>query len=478
MNRLSIRWKLVLVTLMTSAIAQLFAGLILAVYDSRTFESQKTREVGAEAAILASSVTASLAFGDAKAAREYLGALKANPEIDAAAIYGPEGTVFANYSRAGPDTPAVPDKVPTYGDDLQGNHLSVVVPVVEDQNSLGTVYLLAAVEPAGQRFFRYSLIILGALSLSLIVAIPVSMRLNRTVSDPIRDIAAAARRITDGDLAHDLPTTGRQDEIGLLMRAFGQMVAGLREMTSELERRVAHRTAELEAANRELESFSYSVSHDLRAPLRAIDGFALMIEEDYADRLDDEGRRLLSVVRDSARRMGVLIDELLAFSKFGRQAIHLAPTDMAALVREVWAEVERGAATATVDFRLSALPAAAADRPLLRQVWMNLLSNAAKYSGGNAHPVVEVVGEETDRDIVYRVKDNGAGFDMKYYDKLFGVFQRLHSAAEFPGTGVGLAIVQRIIIRHGGQVWAEGKVGNGATFFFSLPKGAVPSHAA
>lgn len=474
MNRLSIRWKLVLVTLLTSAIAQLFAGLILAAYDSRTFQSQKTREVRAEAAILASSVTASLAFGDAQAAREYLDALKANPEIDAAAIYGPDGTVFASYSRTAPNAPEVPDRIAGHGEGLHGNHLSVVVPVVEDRNPLGTVYLLASVEPAGQRFFRYSLIILGALSVSLIVAIPVSMRLNRTVSDPIRDIAAAARRITDGDLAHDLPTTGRQDEIGLLMRAFGQMVAGLREMTGELERRVAHRTAELEAANRELESFSYSVSHDLRAPLRAIDGFALMIEEDYGDRLDDEGRRLLKVVRDSARRMGVLIDELLAFSKFGRQAINLAPTDMAALVREVWVEVERGTASAPVDFRISALPAVAADRPLLRQVWVNLLSNAAKYSGGNTHPVVEVVGEETDREVVYRVRDNGAGFDMKYYDKLFGVFQRLHTAAEFPGTGVGLAIVQRIIIRHGGRVWAEGKVGDGATFFFALPRIASP----
>ena len=474
MNRLSIRWKLVLVTLLTSAIAQLFAGLILAAYDSRVFQSQKTREVSAEAAILASSVTASLAFGDAKAAGEYLDALKANPEIDAAAIYGSDGTVFASYSRASPNAPEVPDRIAGDGAGLHGDHLSVVVPVVEDRNPLGTVYLLTAVEPAGQRFFRYSLIILGALSFSLIVAIPVSMRLNRTVSDPIREIAAAARRITDGDLAHDLPTTGRQDEIGLLMRAFGQMVASLREMTGELERRVAHRTAELEAANRELESFSYSVSHDLRAPLRAIDGFALMIEEDYGDRLDDEGRRLLTVVRDSARRMGVLIDELLAFSKFGRQAINLAPTDMAALVREVWAEVERGTPSAPVDFRISALPVVAADRPLLRQVWVNLLSNAAKYSGGNTHPVVEVVGEETDREVVYHVRDNGAGFDMKYYDKLFGVFQRLHTAAEFPGTGVGLAIVQRIVIRHGGRVWAEGKVGDGATFFFALPRNASP----
>jgi light-regulated signal transduction histidine kinase (bacteriophytochrome) len=256
------------------------------------------------------------------------------------------------------------------------------------------------------------------------------------------------------------------------------MVASLREMTGELERRVVHRTAELEAANKELEAFSYSVSHDLRAPLRAIDGFALMIEEDYADRLDDEGRRLLSVVRDSARRMGALIDELLAFSKYGRQAINLASTDMNSVVREVWVEIERGAASAPsaatpIVFQLSAIPAAPADRPLIKQVWTNLLSNAAKYSGKSPQPVVEVSAEETDREIVYRVKDNGAGFDMKYYDKLFGVFHRLHSTAEFPGTGVGLAIVQRIVIRHGGRVWAEGAVGAGASFFFSLPKEAA-----
>jgi light-regulated signal transduction histidine kinase (bacteriophytochrome) len=168
--------------------------------------------------------------------------------------------------------------------------------------------------------------------------------------------------------------------------------------------------------------------------------------------------------------MGTLIDNLLAFSKFGRQSLNSAHVDMVAMVHEVCAEIQSAPSRPAVVFDISVLPAAQGDRPMLRQVWSNLLSNAAKYSSARDRPTVEVSGEKTEREIIYRVRDNGAGFDMKYYAMLFGVFQRLHTDAEFPGTGVGLAIVERIVIRHGGRVWAEGEVGVGATFFFSLPR--------
>ena len=236
-----------------------------------------------------------------------------------------------------------------------------------------------------------------------------------------------------------------------------------------IENRVHTLNAQLEAANKELEAFSYSVSHDLRAPLRAVDGYARMVEEDYGAQLDDEGRRLLGVVRDEAGRMGQLIDDLLAFSRSGRQAMQLAPVDMDALAQEVLREL--GAQYPAVQVSVAALPAATADRALLRQVWMNLLGNAFKYSSKCSAPHVEIGARAHGAELEYWVRDNGAGFDPRYADKLFGVFQRLHHAEEFPGTGVGLAIVQRVVARHGGRVAAAGKPGEGARFSFTLPAG-------
>ncbi len=241
------------------------------------------------------------------------------------------------------------------------------------------------------------------------------------------------------------------------------------ETQAELERRVRERTVELERANRELESFSYSVSHDLRAPVRAIEGFARILEEEAGERLDSEMRRYLAMVRDNGRRMGVLIESLLEFSRLGRRPLALVDTDMAALARDVFEELA-GGLPKTPEFVIGAMPHARCDRALVRQVWTNLLSNAIKFTGKTPAPRIAVGGDPKDGESVYYVCDNGAGFDMRYYEKMFGVFQRLHGDQEFHGTGVGLALVQRIVERHGGRIWAEGKVGEGATFWFSLPR--------
>jgi signal transduction histidine kinase len=240
------------------------------------------------------------------------------------------------------------------------------------------------------------------------------------------------------------------------------------EARAELERRVRERTADLERANRELEGFSYSVSHDLRAPVRAIEGFARILEEEAGGKLDPEARKYLTMVRDNGRRMGVLIESLLEFSRLGRRALNLADADMASLARDVFEELSGGLPN-TPEFALEPMPRARCDRALVRQVWTNLISNAIKFTGKAPAPRIEAGGSARDGESVYYLKDNGAGFDMRYYDKMFGVFQRLHGEHEFAGTGVGLALVQRIVERHGGRIWAEGKVGEGATFWFSLP---------
>ena len=242
----------------------------------------------------------------------------------------------------------------------------------------------------------------------------------------------------------------------------------VRRHADELEQSVRDRTAELRASNQALEGFSYSVSHDLRAPLRAVSGYAAMLEEDHGHQLDDEGRRLLRVVCDSAARMGQLIDDLLRFSRLGRQPVGAATVEMRSLAREVVEELAPEHPAASFD--LGEVPAATGDRMLLRQVWVNLIGNALKYSAKHASPRVEIGGRTENGEVVYWVGDNGAGFDMRYVDKLFRVFQRLHGDHEFSGTGVGLAIVERVISRHGGRVWAEGEVGRGARFFFSLPQ--------
>ncbi len=245
----------------------------------------------------------------------------------------------------------------------------------------------------------------------------------------------------------------------------------IRELNSALH----SKAVQLESTNKELESFSYSVSHDLRAPLRAIDGFAEIIEEDYRDKLDGEGRRYLAVIRQNGKRMGALIDDLLEFSRLGRQPVASAEVNVESLVREVVQEVlaaERSQSDGdhvapTID--IGPLPAARGDRGLLRQVWVNLISNAVKYSSKSRQPVISVSGRRVDAETHYSVRDNGVGFNMDYAEKLFGVFQRLHRNDEFGGTGVGLAIVHRVVTRHGGRVWAEGSVNHGAVFSFALP---------
>ena len=251
--------------------------------------------------------------------------------------------------------------------------------------------------------------------------------------------------------------------------------------SDELELRVHERTEELQAANKELEAFSYSVSHDLRAPLRAVDGYAQMLEEDYGSKLDAEGNRLLVMVRASSRKMGELIDDLLAFSRLGREPLQTRPVQLDSLVHQIIDETRPSHNGRTIDFVVGNLGTAEADPALLKQVLANLLSNAIKFTRDKDPAVVEVGCRNGGGPAVYYVKDNGAGFDMKYYDKLFGVFQRLHSTAEYPGTGVGLAIVQRVIHRHGGRVWAESTPGEGATFCFTLQhdaQGAATSGAA
>jgi PAS domain S-box-containing protein len=245
----------------------------------------------------------------------------------------------------------------------------------------------------------------------------------------------------------------------------------LRNYSKDLEQRVILRTEQLEAANKELEAFSYSVSHDLRAPLRSVHGFTKILLEDYEANLDEEGKRICGIISSSATQMGELIDDLLSFSRIGRSSLNPSEIDMKKMAKVVFEGMTSPSERKRIKLKIGKLSSAFGDITLFGQVWTNLISNAIKYSSKIDVSEINIGSESDGKMITYFVKDNGVGFDMNYKHKLFSVFQRLHSEAEFEGNGVGLAIVQRIILKHGGKVWAEGEVGKGATFYFSLPEG-------
>jgi signal transduction histidine kinase/uncharacterized membrane protein len=243
----------------------------------------------------------------------------------------------------------------------------------------------------------------------------------------------------------------------------------VRQLNAELEERVVQRTKQLEIANQELEAFSYSVSHDLRSPLRAIDGFARMLQEDYGQTFDYEAHRYLNVIRDNAQRMGTLIDDLLNLARLNRKEISKQTIFPKDLIDQIVHDLRPSWGDREIEFAIADLPPYQADLSLFTQVWINLLSNAIKYTSKIDHAYIEIGSMVINSEIVYFIRDNGAGFDMQYANKLFGVFHRMHLDDEFEGTGIGLAIVQRIIHKHGGRIWAEAAINQGATFYFTIP---------
>lgn len=264
-------------------------------------------------------------------------------------------------------------------------------------------------------------------------------------------------------------TADRLQILNLLLSTYDAAIQRNEELT-RIRKALEQRSADLEVANKGLEGFAASVSHDLRSPLNLIGGYADLLEQGYGEQLDDKGRRFLSVITSKTRHMASLIDSLLTFARSTRQSVNKEWVDMAEMVAQVVASaLHNGTSGVPPDIRVGPLPRAPADRVLIQQVWTNLISNAVKYSGKSPSPRIDILGEEQGGEYVYTVRDNGIGFDMAHYDRLFRMFERLQSAKEFEGNGVGLPIVQQIVSRHGGRVWAESAVLSGATFHFTLP---------
>jgi signal transduction histidine kinase len=492
----SISRKLTALTLLISGAVVVLACGTLLVYEVITFRRAMVRTQTTLAGVIATNSTAALAFDNRTDAANVLSALAAEPHLSAAALYDADGRLFATYPD-GLDPAAVPASPGPAGARFTMRELSVSQPVRAGTRQLGTVYLRSDLAAMYERFSLYGAMIAGVILVSGIVAMLLSARLQHHVSRPLLALAGTARIVTRERDYSIRAERFNDDELGELTDAFNTMLARVQEqdlslrqahdhlrhevderaraeeavraLNVTLEERVAERTAALAAVNKELESFSYSVSHDLRAPLRHVLGFVELLQKELEGQLSERAQRYFETVRRSSSEMGQLIDDLLAFSRTTRSEMRETVVPLDRLVHAVIETLDPATRGREIVWRIDPLPDVVGDPTLLRQVFANLVDNAVKYSRMRSPASIEIgtMPGEGGRVVVF-VRDNGAGFDMTYAQKLFGVFQRLHRAEEFEGTGIGLATAERIVARHGGRIWAESAVDRGATFYVAL----------
>jgi signal transduction histidine kinase len=497
-----IRRKTMAIILLTSGAVLLLTCTSLFVYEFVAYRESTARSLATLGKVIAANSTAALAFENQDDAKEILGALKAEPHIVAACLYDSNGKVFSTYPP-GLSIEALPAAPKQDGHQFESASLSSILPVAQGTKRLGTLYLKSDMGAIYERFRLYGGIVVLVITVSFLLAYTLSRALQKQISEPILALAETAKAVSDRRDYSVRATKLGEDELGYLTDTFNLMLGQIQEqnaslkekeerlakalasseaageqvrrLNENLEARVRQRTQQLEAANKELEAFSYSVSHDLRAPLRHLNGFVELLDNSAGDALNEKCRRYLKIISQSGEQMGQLIDDLLAFARMGRVEMREEPVDLARLVQDTIRSLQPEIKDRRVVWKYDGLPLVEGDPSLLKQVFVNLLSNAVKYTRPRETAQIEIgCASETAEEVVMFVRDNGVGFDMKFADKLFGVFQRLHRAEEFEGTGIGLANVRRIIVRHGGRIWAESAVNAGATFYFSLRKPQLP----
>src|SRR6266478_6281729 len=457
----SITKKLTRMNMLVSGAALLIACVAFVAYDLVTFRQAMVYNLSIQAQMAGANSVSPLLFNDPQAAENTLSALKAAPSVISAGIYTLDGRPFATYWRDRNGQDQTLPKVPasqTEAHWFKDGQLVLVRTIVFEGKPTGTVYIRSDLREMTHRLKRYAGIAAIVLAASLIAALLIASIFQRAVAEPIVHLAEIARIVSrEKNYGMRATPTGKRDEPDILIGAFNEMLGQIQE-----------RDGALQQAHKELEAFSYSVSHDLRAPLRSIDGFSLALLEDYADRLDEEGKVHLQRIRAATQRMGMLIDDLLNLSRMTRAEIRKETVNLSSLARSVAEGLQEAQLERRIDFRIEDRLEANADPRLVRVVLENLLGNACKFTSKRSSACIEFGKARQNGNSAYFVRDNGAGFDPAYANRLFGAFQRLHGATEFPGTGIGLATVQRIIHRHGGQIWAEGAVEKGATFYFNL----------
>jgi PAS domain S-box-containing protein len=581
--------------MLTSVIVLVVALGFFVAYDLTTFRASLVRMLTALGQVTAENSADALALGDQEEALRTLASLRLEPQVVGAALYDRNGKIFARYPTNAP-ADSFPATVSGSGHRFEGGELHVFQPVMQDSTTLGEVYLRGDLRFFFSRIKIYSAMAALIMVGSLIVALVLSSRLQRRISDPIIALAGTARIVSERrDYSVRAPRMGA-DELGVLTDAFNEMLTRIEQhaitsaflsaivessddaiigkdltgrvvswnagaermfgydaaemvgtsierllapdrpdeerrilenakrgetriyetvrlrkdgspvdlslsvspirdgqgnivgvssiardmserkraeeqilrLNAELEQRVHVRTAELMAANQELEAFTYSVAHDLRAPLRHIDAFTRILQEDYAGSFPPDAAQLLDTIRRGSENMSRLVNDLLNLAHVGRQEMKKERISLNLIIEEVIAEMGRETPVREIEWRIARLPTIDGDPGLLKQVFANLLSNAVKYTRPRSKAVIDIGVRTVNGKRSIFVRDNGVGFDMKYATKLFGVFQRLHRPEEFEGTGVGLAIVERVVKKHGGRVWAESETNQGATFYFTL----------
>ena len=478
-SQTSIATKLTRMNMLVSTLALLLACTGFVAYDVAAFRDSVVMNLSSQARVAGTNAVGALTFDDPQTAERTLASFKAAPHIVSARIYTADGKPFASYQRD--HTARMPESVELQAGTEESarfmrDTVALTRQIVFDGKAVGYIFIESDLLALVSRVKTYFEIAGGVLLVSMLLALFVSRVARDSIASPIMKMAKTARIVSREENYSVRVENSRVDgELALLTDTFNEMLEqiemrdrNLKAAHDELERRVHERTVQLELANKELESFSYSVSHDLRAPLRSIDGFSLALEEDYVDKLDDVAKTHIRRVRGATQRMGVLIDDLLNLSRLSRLEMESEPVDLSKMARTIATDLARVDEQRKVEWVIRDDLDGYGDPRLLRVVLDNLLGNAWKYTSQHPSARIEFGVQENGLGKVFFVKDDGAGFDPAYSAKLFGAFQRLHGNSEFPGTGVGLATVQRIIRRHGGTVWAESAVEKGATFYFTI----------